>query len=51
MGSGDKMKVQSTKCIIEKMERSHTSNLTAHLKVLDQKEVSTHQAEEMAINN
>ena len=27
---------------IKKLERSHTSNLTAHLKALEQKEANTH---------
>ena len=33
-----KRKDLSTKCLHKKMEKSHTSELTAHLKTLEQKE-------------
>jgi hypothetical protein len=49
MTSVEKTKVHSSK-FITKLERSHTSNLSAYLKALGQKETNT-QEEETAGNN
>ena len=35
--SSAKRKIHSTKCPVKKLERSYTSNLTAHLKALEQR--------------
>ena len=40
--NNSKRYVPSTKCLYEKVERSNTSNLTAYLKVLEQREEITH---------
>ena len=39
--SGAESKIHSTECPQNQLERSHTSNLTAQLKALEQKEVNT----------
>jgi hypothetical protein len=36
-----KRKVHSTKCLVKKLERSYTNNLTAHLRALQQKEANS----------
>ena len=46
---GAKRKVPSTKCPgnVRKLERSFTNFLTAHLRVLEQKEANTHKEQEI----
>ena len=39
--SSAKRKVHSTSALIKKLVRSHTSDLTAHIKALEQKEANT----------
>ena len=39
--SSVKMKVHSTKCLHKMLEKSHTSELTEHLKTLEQKEINS----------